>query len=147
MYSICGGVNTMDDNDIEYAVKLYRESIKNKDFNAEVFAQKIVDHKRNRKMPFNTFDPLSFYNAITKLWNCLEMSMREIINKSGMDMAKLSRRFCIPYRTLQSWCDGTNPCPIYVKLMICEILRMMPSRTVYAKGYRNVITGEIIEPD
>lgn len=123
----------MDDNDIEFAVKLYRDQ-KKKGLTINEFAQEIEAHKRRRPMSHNSFDPLNFYFAIQRLWNCLEISMKDLVSKSGMDMAKFSRRFCIPYRTLQSWCDGTNPCPVYTKLMILEILNpkmnMFPHRVV-----------------
>ena len=122
----------MDYNDFEFAVKLYRD---NKGITIDEFAQEIEAHKRRRPMPHCTFDPMSFYFAIQRLWNCLEISMKDLVSKSGMDMAKFSRRFCIPYRTLQSWCDGTNPYPVYTKLMIIEILNpklnMYPRVTVY----------------
>ena len=129
----------MDDKDIEFAVKLYKKKAKDKDFTIEEFAQEIVDHKNNRPGIYRSYDPLSLYLSIKKLWNVLEMSMSDLVDGSGYDMAKFSRRFCIPYRTLQAWCDGTNPCPVYTKLMICEILKMMPSRTVYDKNCYNIM--------
>lgn len=136
----------MDDNDIEYAVRLYRKNAKDQSFTLKEFAQEIVAHKERRPQPYNSIDPLSFYNNIQRLWNCLEISMKDLVSKSGMDMAKFSRRFCIPYRTLQSWCDGTNPCPVYTKLMILEILNsklnMFPRRTIYSGEWYHAITGE-----
>ena len=112
----------MDDNDIEFAVKLYKKNSKNSSFSIDDFAREIEEHKHRRPAPQCYYEPFSLHLAIKKLWDVLSMSMKEIVEASGLDMAKFSRRFCIPYRTLQAWCDGTNPCPIYVKLMICEIL-------------------------
>ena len=60
----------------------------------------------------------------------IDKSMRDIVELNGGNMAKFSRRFCIPYRTLQAWCDGTNECPVYIKLMICEIMGLY-SRAIY----------------
>lgn len=127
----------MDDNDIEYGVKLYRDE-KKRGLTFDEFAQEIEAHKRRRPMPHCSIDPLSLSFAIKRLWNCLEMTMKEVVLLSKMDMAKFSRRFCIPYRTLQAWCDGTNPYPVYVKLMILEILNpkinVFPHRAAWDTG-------------
>jgi hypothetical protein len=114
----------MDDKDIEYAVKLYQKKSKSGDYSYEEFVYDIRERLSRRPLPFNSFDPFILMSQTRKLWRLLEMSMREIVAYSKLDMAKFSRRYCIPYRTLQAWCDGTNPCPIYIKMMLGEILKM-----------------------
>ena len=114
----------MDDKDIEYAVKLYQKKSKSGDYSYEEFVYDIRERLSRRPLPFNSFDPFILMSQTRNLWRLLEMSMREIVAYSKLDMAKFSRRFCIPYRTLQAWCDGTNPCPIYIKMMLGEILKM-----------------------
>ena len=116
----------MDDKDIEYAVKLYQNQKKSKtgNYSYEEFAYDIREHLSRRPSPYNSYDPFSLMSQTSRLWKLLEMSMRELVEYSKLDMAKFSRRFCIPYRTLQAWCDGTNPCPIYIKLMLGEILKL-----------------------
>ena len=123
MYNICGG-GTMDDKDIEFAVKNYQKRKKAGDYNKMEFLADIKDHLDRRPLPYNMYDPFILQAQTSKLWNVLEMSMRDLVEKSNLDMAKFARRFCIPYRTLQAWCDGTNPCPVYIKMMIAEILKM-----------------------
>lgn len=112
----------MDDNDIQFAVKRYKKAKSEGDYTIEEFYNDIVEHLNRRPMPFNTYDPFSLMTSVRMLWDTLEMSMAEVVERSKMDMAKFSRRFVIPYRTVQAWCDGTNECPIYIKMMICEIL-------------------------
>ncbi len=114
----------MDDKDIEYAVKLYQKKSKSGDYSYEEFVYDIRERLSRRPLPFNSFDPFILMSQTRNLWRLLEMSMREIVAYSKLDMAKFSRRYCIPYRTLQAWCDGTNPCPIYIKMMLGEILKM-----------------------
>ena len=114
----------MDDKDIEYAVKTYQKKTKIGDYSYEEFIQDIREHLSRRPSPYNSYDPFSLTLQTNNLWRLLEMSMRELVEYSKLDMAKFSRRFCIPYRTLQAWCDGTNPCPIYIKMMLGEILEM-----------------------
>jgi hypothetical protein len=57
----------------------------------------------------------------------IPMTVPEILIASGMSKVELSRRFSIPYRTIQHWCsDGKDQrdCPEYVRLMMQEILRL-----------------------
>jgi hypothetical protein len=112
----------MDDNDIQFAVKRYKKAKSEGDYTIEEFYNDIVEHLQRRPMPFCTYDPFGLMNSVRMLWETLEMSMAEVVERSKMDMAKFSRRFVIPYRTVQAWCDGTNECPVYIKMMICEIL-------------------------
>jgi hypothetical protein len=114
----------MDDKDIEYAVKLYQKNSKDGDYCYEQFVHDIREHLSRRPFPYNSYDPFSLMAQTSSLWRLLEMSMKELVEYSKLDMAKFSRRFCIPYRTLQAWCDGTNPCPVYIKMMLGEILKM-----------------------
>ena len=53
------------------------------------------------------------------------MTIKEILVKYNMTKASLSRRFGIPYRTIDNWTsEGANArkCPDYVIKMIVEIL-------------------------
>lgn len=120
----------MDDKDIEYAVKLYRKNRKAGTYCYEEFEADIIEHLRRQPMPHCWFDPFSLHAQASGLWKLLEMDMRDLVALSKLDMAKFARRYCIPYRTLQAWCDGTNPVPIYIKMMIGEILKVY-TRTVY----------------
>ena len=114
----------MDDRDIEFAVKAYQKGTRKGGYSYEKFVHEIKEHLSQRPFPNNSYDPFSLKSQTSSLWKLLEISMRELVEYSKLDMAKFSRRFCIPYRTLQAWCDGTNPCPIYIKMMLGEILQM-----------------------
>ena len=122
----------MDDKDIEFAVKTYRKKEKEGAYSIEEFYQDIKEHIQRRPMPYCTYDPFILSANVKRLWEFLEMSIRDIVEHSGLNMAEFSRRYCIPYRTLQAWCDGTNPCPMYVKIMLGEILKLY-SRSNYVK--------------
>ena len=52
------------------------------------------------------------------------MTIREILNITGMTQTALSKRFDIPLRTVQNWATGQRECPIYIRKMIIEILRL-----------------------
>jgi hypothetical protein len=53
------------------------------------------------------------------------LTIPDILTASHLTMIQLSKRFGIPYKTVQNWCtDGKEhrECPAYVRLMIMEIL-------------------------
>ena len=52
------------------------------------------------------------------------MSIREILTATGMTQKALGERFDIPLRTVQNWATGQRECPIYIRKMIIEILRL-----------------------
>ena len=52
------------------------------------------------------------------------LTIREILNKSGMTQVALSKRFDIPLRTVQNWATDQRECPVYIRKMIIEILRL-----------------------
>jgi len=124
----------MDDNDIEFAAKFYQKQKKQGGCTFDLFYKAILEHKRRRPSPYDSFDPMSMCYTSKKLWDLLTMDMRELVARSGKDMAKFARRYCIPYRTLQAWCDGTNECPVYIKLLIGESMSMF-TRTVLIDLY------------
>ena len=53
------------------------------------------------------------------------MSPADIVRYSGLKMSEFAARYVIPYRTLQACCNGTNPCPIYTRIMLCELLGIL----------------------
>ena len=53
------------------------------------------------------------------------MEFKELLQKHNVSMAHISRRFGIPYRTLENWSmsgAGHRMCPEYVINMMDEIL-------------------------
>lgn len=54
------------------------------------------------------------------------MTIKDILNKYHLSMVQLSKRFGIPYRTIQGWTDektaNARKCPAYIVKMIDEIL-------------------------
>lgn len=54
------------------------------------------------------------------------MTIKDILKKHNLTMVQLSKRFGIPYRTIQGWTDekttSGRKCPAYIVNMIEEIL-------------------------
>ena len=118
----------MDNNDIAYAVKQFQKQKEHYTFSD--FCADLSGHKRRRPGTNSSYDPFSMWYSAENLLNVLNMSMHELVTRSGMNMASFARRFCIPYRTLQAWCDETNECPVYIKLMLSEILGLLRPRAM-----------------
>lgn len=52
------------------------------------------------------------------------MTIREILQATGMTQKALAERFEIPHRTVQNWANGQRECPVYIRKMMVEILRL-----------------------
>lgn len=44
----------------------------------------------------------------------MQIQMKGLRLSTGMNMSEFSKRYGIPYRTFQSWEDGSRECPDYV---------------------------------
>lgn len=53
------------------------------------------------------------------------MSMRSIIEYTGLSQAKFAEKFCIPRRTVEDWARGVSQPPSYIRLMICQLLGLI----------------------
>ena len=48
--------------------------------------------------------------------------IKELAAANGMSCRKLAERFGIPYRTMEDWAAGRREPPVYVIMMMQEIL-------------------------
>lgn len=62
--------------------------------------------------------PAKRVEELRALWEALNAPMRDLI--APMNMTEAAEFLCIPYRTMQNWCEGVRQCPPYVRLMIAE---------------------------
>ena len=60
-----------------------------------------------------------------KIWDAAHRSMRDIVAESGLTQAGFARRFCIPLRTVESWCCGRRAPADYDRLMIQQLLGLL----------------------
>ena len=128
MYILIEG-KTMKNKQRKFAVKLYLRRIEEdpnyseNQFAAEV--QQYMNENFSSNPLYNAYDPFSLWVDIANLWKALNMTPAEIVQYSGLKMSEFAARYVIPYRTLQAWCDGTNPCPVYIRIMLCELLGIL----------------------
>ena len=50
------------------------------------------------------------------------MTINDILTKYGLTMTEISRRYNIPYRTLQNWKEGKREAPDYVLTLLDKAL-------------------------
>lgn len=67
-------------------------------------------------------DFLSQYPSGASVYSAVQRTMPEICSESGCSGREICRRFGISYRTMEDWTNGRRTCPVYLRLMIQELL-------------------------
>jgi DNA-binding transcriptional regulator YiaG len=49
--------------------------------------------------------------------------MKQLQMQSGMNMADFAKSMGVPYRTMQKWCNGTQPCREYILRLVAYKLK------------------------
>lgn len=49
--------------------------------------------------------------------------MKQLQMQSGMNMADFAKSMGVPYRTMQKWCNGIQPCREYILRLIAYKLK------------------------
>lgn len=55
------------------------------------------------------------------VWRYAHITVREIVQHTGLTQSNFAQRFAIPLRTLESWLGGTSACPPYTRLMLAKL--------------------------
>ena len=55
------------------------------------------------------------------IWLYAHITVREIVQHTGLTQADFAQRFVIPQRTVESWCTGDRACPPYTRLMLAKL--------------------------
>lgn len=54
------------------------------------------------------------------IWRYAHITVREIVQHTGLSQTDFAARFAIPLRTLQGWISGSRDCPQYVRLLLAK---------------------------
>ena len=79
-----------------------------------------------------TSDPLDSAESLSAVWDAFHMNIKDLRTITGLSQAAFSRRFLIPRRTVENWeSPGANhtECPLYTRMMISDLLGLLPDRT------------------
>lgn len=69
--------------------------------------------------------PHELLEGLGMLYDAVNRNIKEIASAAGLSQRGLAERFAIPYRTVEDWATGRLECPMYVKLMMQEILGLL----------------------
>ena len=120
----------MTDKQRKYAIDLFlKKTAEDPEYSEKQFAAEVQQHIDSSGSENSGYDSFELWSQIDNLWKILNMTPAEIVTYADMKMSEFSERFAIPYRTLQSWCNGTNPFPVYIRILICEGLGILDKTT------------------
>lgn len=66
--------------------------------------------------------PDEVMDILSSIHRVAHMSLKDMVKHSGLSQARFAEKFCIPKRTVENWCSGTNKCPHYTRLMIARLI-------------------------
>lgn len=63
--------------------------------------------------------------ALGEIWDACNRTVKQIAADAGISCRAMAERFCIPYRTVEDWSTGHRESPMYVRLMMQELLGLL----------------------
>lgn len=60
-------------------------------------------------------------DELRHVWRYAHITVREIVQHTGLSQTDFAARFAIPLRTLQRWIAGDRDCPPYTRLMLARL--------------------------
>lgn len=63
--------------------------------------------------------------ALGEIWDACNRSVKQIAAEAGISCRAMAERFCIPYRTMEDWSGGHHDSPLYMRLMMQELLGLL----------------------
>lgn len=55
------------------------------------------------------------------VWRYAHITVREIVQHTGLSQTDFAYRFAIPLRSVQNWISGSRDCPPYTRLMLARL--------------------------
>lgn len=62
---------------------------------------------------------------LSVIWDLAHLSMRELVDRTGLSQTAFAKRTGIPLRTVQNWCAGSRDCPAYVRFLLAEHYKLL----------------------
>lgn len=57
---------------------------------------------------------------LAQIWDVAHMTMKEIVDASGLSQTAFAKQAGVPRRTVQDWCGEKRACPAYVRFLLFE---------------------------
>lgn len=64
---------------------------------------------------------LTQVDDLRRIWTVVAAPFRDFLALTGYTQKQLSRRFHIPFSTVNGWARNERHCPTYIRLMIAEL--------------------------
>ncbi len=69
-------------------------------------------------------DLLDVKERLSNIWVAAHMTIRDILDVTALSPKEFSMLFCVPQRTIESWCSGHRNPPDYFRLLVIERLNI-----------------------
>lgn len=63
--------------------------------------------------------------AMGEIWDACHRSVKQIAAEAGISCRAMAEHFCIPPRTVEDWSAERRESPLYVRLMMQELLGLL----------------------
>lgn len=62
---------------------------------------------------------------LAQIWDVAHMTMKEIVDASGLSQTAFAKQAGVPRRTVQDWCGEKRVCPAYVRFLLAEHYKLL----------------------
>ena len=62
---------------------------------------------------------------LSTIWELARLSMRELVDRTGLSQTAFAKGAGIPLRTVQDWCGEKRACPSYVRFLLAEHYKLL----------------------
>lgn len=62
---------------------------------------------------------------LAQIWDVAHMTMKEIVDASGLSQTAFAKQAGVPRRTVQDWCGEKRACPAYVRFLLAEHYKLL----------------------
>ncbi len=76
-------------------------------------------------------DMIAIAEDMGKIWDVYHMTVKELRAETGLSQVAFAERFLIPRRTVENWessSANSRDCPLYTRMMIADLLGLLPAR-------------------
>ena len=62
---------------------------------------------------------------LSRIWELANLSMRELVARTGLSQTAFAKQVGVPLRTVQDWCGEKRACPTYVRFLLAEHYKLL----------------------
>lgn len=66
---------------------------------------------------------------LSTIWELARLSMRELVDRTGLSQTAFAKGAGIPLRTVQDWCGEKRACPAYVRFLLAEHYGLLKTKS------------------